>query len=161
MGIQSHVSSSPSVTLTYTALPPAGISGRNVAWQKIQVAMVRRRSWICATLSTPAISGPSIGCPGNTETYIVGPVDGAASYTRTITGNATLNGGGATITTLDRATMPILQSTSLYQRTAWHTVMTNRGQMYNISNAPNITVCNKWFTYYLVRDQRCLFPFCC
>ena len=97
-----YVSSSPSVTLTYTALPPVGISGWNVcvfAKNACGNGPNTKCSWIRATLSTPALSGPSIACAGGNETYIVGPVDGAASYTWTITGDATLNGAGTTVTT--------------------------------------------------------------
>ncbi|MFN8143192.1 MAG: T9SS type A sorting domain-containing protein [Bacteroidia bacterium] len=140
-----YVSSSPSVTLTYTALPPAGISGWNVcvfAKNSCGNGPNTKCSWIRATLSTPALSGPSIGCPGNTETYIVGPVDGAASYTWTITGNATLNGGGATITTLGpsvNANFAINFTGGQICVFATTACGTNSGvRCINISNAPSL-----------------------
>ena len=97
-----YVSAATTVTLTYVTLPPPGISGWNIcvfAKNSCGTSPNTKCHWIRATLSTPSLSGPSIGCAGGNETYIIGPVDGAASYTWTITGAATLNGSGTSVIT--------------------------------------------------------------
>lgn len=99
-----YVSTSTTVTLTYTALPPAGISGWNVcvfAKNACGNSPNTKCSWIRATLSTPTFtSAPVIGCPSTTVVYSVATVDGAASYNWTFTGSASLNGGGTSVTTV-------------------------------------------------------------
>lgn len=98
-----YISTSTTVTLTYTALPPAGISGWNIcvfAKNACGNSPNVKCHWIRASLSTPILSGSSTACAGSNEVYIVGPVDGAASYTWTITGAASLNGSGTTVTTV-------------------------------------------------------------
>lgn len=95
---------STSVTLTFTALPAAGLSGWNVcvaASNACGTSANTKCHWIRATISTPSvISGSVVGCAGNTSTYSVASVDGAVSYTWTVSGgHAMLNGGGTTVTT--------------------------------------------------------------
>lgn len=97
-----YVSAATTVTLTYVTLPPPGISGWNIcvfAKNSCGTSPNTKCHWIRATLSTPSLSGSSIGCAGGNEAYIIGPVDGAASYTWTITGAATLNGSGTSVIT--------------------------------------------------------------
>ncbi len=98
-----YVSTSTTVTLTYTALPPSGISGWNVcvfAKNACGNSPNTKCSWIRATLSTPTYtSAPTIACPSTTVIYSVATVDGAATYNWTITGAAGINGGGASMTT--------------------------------------------------------------
>lgn len=99
-----YVSTSTTVTLTYAALPPAGISGWNVcvfAKNACGNSLNTKCSWIRATLSTPNYTSAStIACPGSTGIYTVATVDGAATYNWTITGgNASINGAGASVTT--------------------------------------------------------------
>ncbi|HRH67451.1 MAG TPA: T9SS type A sorting domain-containing protein, partial [Bacteroidia bacterium] len=99
-----YVSTSTTVALTYTALPPAGISGWNVcvfAKNACGNSANTKCSWIRSTLSSPNFSNAStIGCPSTTGIYTVATVDGAATYNWTITGgNASINGAGAVVTT--------------------------------------------------------------
>ncbi|HNP98995.1 MAG TPA: T9SS type A sorting domain-containing protein, partial [Bacteroidia bacterium] len=97
------VTATTSVTVTFTALPPTGISGWNICVSGVNACGTSPNTkcyWIRATISTPSpISGSVVGCPGTSGSYSVTPVDGAAQYVWTITGAAGLNGGGATVTT--------------------------------------------------------------
>lgn len=99
-----YVSTSTTVTVSYTALPPSGISGWNVcvfAKNACGNGVNTKCHWIRATISTPTFtSAAAIGCPNTTGIYSVAPVDGAATYNWTITGgNASLNGAGASVVT--------------------------------------------------------------
>ncbi|MBK6837842.1 MAG: T9SS type A sorting domain-containing protein [Bacteroidetes bacterium] len=99
-----YVSTSTTVTLTYAALPPAGISGWNVcvfAKNACGNSLNTKCSWIRATVSTPNYTAaPVIGCPSTTGIYTVATVDGATSYNWSITGgNASINGAGASTST--------------------------------------------------------------
>ncbi|HNP98058.1 MAG TPA: proprotein convertase P-domain-containing protein [Bacteroidia bacterium] len=97
------ISVSTTVTLTFTALPPAGTSGWNICVAGVNPCGTSANTkchWVRATISTPSpIAGSTIGCPSSSGTYSVNAVDGAAQYVWSVTGNATINGGGATVTT--------------------------------------------------------------
>ena len=92
----------PTVNVTFVTPPPAGASGYSIcvfAGNGCGQSLAFCR-FIRARVSQPSvISGNLIGCPGTNSTYSVAAVAGADTYTWTITGNATLNGGTNTITT--------------------------------------------------------------
>lgn len=98
------ISASTTVTLTFTALPPSGTSGWNICVAGVNPCGTSANTkchWVRATISTPSpIAGAIIGCPNTSGAYSVNAVDGAAQYVWTVTGNATLNGAGTTVTTL-------------------------------------------------------------
>lgn len=104
-----YVSSSNTVTLTFAALPPVGMSGWNIcvfATNACGNSVNTKCYFIRARLSTPStISGSVIGCPGGSGSYSVNPVDGAVSYTWSITGNADINGSGTFTTPTPNATV--------------------------------------------------------
>jgi hypothetical protein len=92
----------PSVTVTFNGLPPAGASGFSVCMFAGnacgQTAAFCR--FVRGRVSEPsAITGNIIGCPSTNGSYSIPAVAGADSYTWIVTGNATINGGGTSLTT--------------------------------------------------------------
>ena len=94
-------SPTPSVTITYTALPAAGASGWSICVFPGNACGNSNTicKWVRATISRPnPITGSVIGCANTSATYSCNNV-GAASYIWSITGNATItNNGNQTIT---------------------------------------------------------------
>lgn len=94
---------STTVTLSFTALPATGISGWNICVAGANPCGTSANTkchWIRATISSPSvILGSSIGCHNTTGGYSINPVDGATQYVWSVSGNATINGAGSTVTT--------------------------------------------------------------
>jgi hypothetical protein len=92
----------PTVNVTFVSPPPAGASGYSVcvfAGNACGQSQAFCR-FIRARVSQPGvISGSIIACANTNGSYSVAAVAGADTYTWTITGNATINGGSNTITT--------------------------------------------------------------
>jgi len=93
---------SPVVYVQFANPAPAGASGYsicsfagNACGQSNTIC-----SWVRSKVSQPGtISGGLIACPSTNAVYTVPAVTGADTYTWTVTGNATINGGGTTLTT--------------------------------------------------------------
>lgn len=97
-----YQTATPSVTVTFTSLPPAGASGYSICLFAGNACGQSQSfcKFVRARISQPAaINGSIIACPSTNGTYSVPVVTGANTYTWTVTGNATINGGGTTLTT--------------------------------------------------------------
>ncbi len=93
---------SNSVTVTFATPPPAGASGYSICCFAGNGCASSNTicTWVRAKVSQPGvIAGSIIACLSTNAVYSVGAVTGADTYTWTVTGNATINGGGATLTT--------------------------------------------------------------
>jgi len=96
-----YQSATPSVTVTFLSYPPAGASGYSICMFAGnacgQTATFCR--FVRGRVSQPAtITGNIIACPSTNLPYSVPAVTGADTYTWTVVGNATINGGGTTFT---------------------------------------------------------------
>ncbi len=97
-------SPSPTVNITYTALPAGGNSGWSICVFPGNACGSSNTicTWIRATISRPGnLTGSIIGCPNTSETYSCGGVSGAVSYQWSITGNATITGNGSQTVTVN------------------------------------------------------------
>ena len=60
---------------------------------------LRKSQWVRGIVSTPAVvSGATTTCASTSGTYSIAAVDGATSYLWTISGDATVNGNGTSVT---------------------------------------------------------------
>ncbi|MEO8088096.1 MAG: T9SS type A sorting domain-containing protein, partial [Bacteroidota bacterium] len=100
-----YQSTSPSVNVTFNALPPNGTSGWSICIFAGNPCGNSNTicTWVRATLSKPdSISGSVVGCPGTTGvSYSAAFVGGAASYQWNATGGIVINNNGAQAITVN------------------------------------------------------------